>query len=575
MKKLFRLHALSLILVFLSSAAFAQNKDWLVKMQDPNVNFWDLQKEFNDYWKDRADTKGNGYKVFKRWEYINETRVLPDGKLMGPGYVMKEYERYMAEAPQLKSASGTWNIVGPTAYPANNTSQPTGKGRINTVAFHPSDVNTLFVGSPSGGIWKSTNGGANWISLSSNIPYLGVSAILINPSNPNIIYIGTGDRDSEDAPGVGVYKSTDGGATWAPANTGMGNATVGMMVMHPSDPNIIIAATYDGIFKTTNGGASWTQTLAGDFRDVKFKPGDPTIMYATRMITPSAFYRSTDTGNNWAQVTTPTSGVGSRMVIGVSPANAGYVYLVQIKDIDGTFKALLRSTDSGQTFSPQSSTPNIFDYTCDGSGSASQATYDLAIEVDQTNADIIYVGSINSWKSTNGGVNWSPVTHWVGSGFAPGDPTANCAASVHADHHCFKWSPLHSPARLYLGHDGGIAYSANGGTTWTDVTTDLPIGQVYKVGQAAQAVGTILAGFQDNGISATGNGASFTTIGGGDGFECAVDYSNINFCYQTSQNGNMRRSTTGVFGSYSNTFNGLVTDNAAFSTPYMLHRTNP
>ncbi|MBK7939881.1 MAG: hypothetical protein IPJ82_23600 [Lewinellaceae bacterium] len=574
MKNIFRLHALSLFLVFLSSSAFAQNKDWLVKMQDPNVNFWDLQKEFNDYWKDRTDYKGNGYKVFKRWEYINETRVLPDGKLMGPGYVMKEYERYMAEAPKLKSASGTWNIVGPTSYPANNTSQPTGKGRINTVAFHPSDVNTLFIGSPSGGIWKSTNGGANWTSLSANIPYLGVSAILIHPSDPNIIYIGTGDRDSEDAPGVGVYKSTDGGATWAPANTGMGNATVGMMLMHPSDPDIIIAATYDGIFKTTNGGASWTQTLAGDFRDVKFKPGDPTIMYATRMITPSQFWRSTDNGDTWAQVTTPTAGVGSRMVIGVSPANAAYVYLVQINSNDGTFKALLRSTDSGQTFSEQSNSPNIFDYACDGSGTASQATYDLAIEVDQTNADIIYVGSINSWKSTNGGVNWSPVTHWVGSGFAPGDPTANCAASVHADHHWYQWSPLHSPARLYLGHDGGIAYTADGGTTWTDITTDLSIGQVYKIGQSAHASNTVLAGFQDNGVSGTNNGSSFTTVAGGDGGECAIDYSNANFCYRETQSGALRRSSTGVLGSGSNIISAL-TDPAAFIAPYMLHRNNP
>ena len=214
MKKNLRFHALSLILTLLSSAAFAQNKDWLLKMQDPDVNFWELQKEFNDYWKDRTDYKGNGYKVFKRWEYINELRVSSDGKLPEPYHVMNEYEKYMADAPELKSASGTWNIVGPTAYPSNNTGQPTGKGRVNAIAFHPTDVNTLYIGSPSGGIWKSTNGGANWASLSANIPFLGVSAILIHPSNPNIIYIGTGDRDGGDAQGVGVYKSTDGGSTW-------------------------------------------------------------------------------------------------------------------------------------------------------------------------------------------------------------------------------------------------------------------------------------------------------------------------------------------------------------------------
>ncbi len=575
MKKFIRLNVFIFTLTFLSSALFAQNKDWLLKMQDPNVNFWELQKEFNDYWKDRTDYKGNGYKVFKRWEYINEVRALPDGKLQAPDQVMKEYERYMAEAPLQKSASGTWNIVGPVAYPANATPQPTGKGRINAIAFHPSDVNTLFIGAPSGGIWKSTNNGANWTSLSANIPYLGVSAILIHPANPNIIYIGTGDRDSEDAPGVGVYKTTDGGTTWVQMNSGMGNTTVGMMLMHPSDPNTIIAATYDGIFKTTNGGVSWALTQAGDFRDIKFKPGDPDIVYATRMVTPSEFYRSADNGDTWTPITIPTAGVGSRMVIGVSPANPAYVYLVQIKSLNRTFQALLRSTDSGLTFTEQSNSPNIFDYACDGSGTASQATYDLVIDVDQTDAEIVYVGSINSWKSTNGGVNWSPVTHWVGSGFAPLDPTANCAASVHADHHWFQWSPLHSPARLYLGHDGGIAYTADGGTTWTDISTDLPIGQVYKIGQSPHTANTVLAGFQDNGVSATNNGgSSFTTIAGGDGMECAVDYSNANFCYRETQEGTLRRSTTGVFGSYGNIISTL-TDEAAFVAPYMLHRNTP
>ena len=574
MKRFFRFYALTLTLTFLSTGTFAQNKSWLVKMQDPDVNFWELQKEFNDYWKDRTDYKGNGYKVFKRWEYINETRVLPDGKLQPADYVLKEYEKYMAEAAQLKSASGTWSIVGPTIYPTNNTGQPTGKGRVNVITFHPTDVNTLFIGAPSGGIWKSVNGGANWTNLSANIPYLGVSAILIDPSNPDIIYIGTGDRDSDDAPGVGVYKSTDGGVSWVPMNVGMGNTTVGMMLMHPSDPNTILAATYTGIFKTTNGGVTWSQTLAGDFRDIKFKPGNPDVVYATRIITPAQYYRSTDNGTTWGQVTTPVSGVGSRMVIGVSPANPDYVYLVQIKSSDANFKALLRSVDSGLTFTEQSNAPNIFDYLCDGSGTASQATYDLIIDVDRTNAEIVYVGSINSWKSVNGGVTWSPVTHWVGSNFAPGNPTANCAVSVHADHHWYQWSPLHSPARLYLGHDGGIAYTADGGTTWTDITTDLAIGQVYKVGQSAQTANNIIAGFQDNGVSATNDGVNFTTVGGGDGGECAINYNNANFCYRESQLGNLTRSSAGLFGSYSNIISA-INDQAAFIAPYMLHRTNP
>ena len=372
MKKIFRLFALTLFLGSLSISLFAQNKDWLVKMQDPNVNFWELQKEFNDYWKDRDDYKGNGYKVFKRWEYINELRADENGKLPGSEQLRKEYERYKSEAVALKSASGTWTQFGPVAYPANNTGQPTGMGRINCIAFHPTDPNTLYVAASTGGIWKTIDNGANWINISSDMPQLGVSSLLIHPTNPNIIYVGTGDRDGADATGVGVYKTTDGGATWDAMNTGMTNATVGMMLMHPSDPNNILAATKSGIYKTTNGGLNWTLKQSGDFRDIKFKPGDPLIVYATRVITPSGFYRSTDNGETWTLITTPITDVGSRMVIGVSPANPAYVYLVQIKSADNTFKALLRSTDSGLNFTEQSNSPNIFDYSCNGSGTSSQ-----------------------------------------------------------------------------------------------------------------------------------------------------------------------------------------------------------
>ena len=577
MKQFLRLSVLFLILTLLLPAAgFAQNKDWLLKMQDPNVNFWELQKEFNDYWKSRSDYKSNGYKVFKRWEYIHELRAAPDGKLQAPEEVLLEYERYKTELPQNKSASGTWSLIGPLGYPANNTSQPTGKGRVNAIAFHPTDPNTIYLGSPSGGIWKSVNGGDNWSSLSSNIPYLGVSAILINPSDPDILYIGTGDRDGSDAPGVGVYKSTDGGATWWPANSGMGAITIGMMLMHPSDPNTLLAATRSGIYKTTNGGIAWSLAQSGDFRDIKFKPGHPNIVYATEITTPAKFWSSADNGEHWSVAPTPTSGVGSRMVIGVTPAAPEVVYLLQISNLNATFKALLRSNDGGQTFTEQSNSPNILGYNCDGSGTASQATYDLCIEVDQANEDIVYVGGIISWKSINAGVNWTPVTHWVGSAFAPSDQTANCAASVHADHHVYAWSPNHSPARLYLGGDGGIHYTADGGATWTEISNDLPTGQIYKIGQSAHSANTVSAGFQDNGASATNNGgASFTTIAGGDGTECVIDYSNANICYRASQNGNIGRSLTGIFGSYSTSFISSLTDPVAFVAPYMLHRTVP
>ncbi|MBK7028311.1 MAG: hypothetical protein IPH45_03480 [Bacteroidales bacterium] len=195
-------------------------------------------------------------------------------------------------------------------------------GRINAIAFHPTDVNTIYIGAPSGGIWKTTDGGASWVNLANNLPKLGVSSILVHPADPNIIYIGTGDRDASDAPGIGVFKTVDGGTTWVQINNTMGNKVVGDMLMHPSDPNTILAATNGGIYKTTNGGATWTlKSGAYNFKDIQFKPGDPSVVYGVRITTPSRFYRSTNTGDTWTQITSglPTTDIGSRMVIGTSP----------------------------------------------------------------------------------------------------------------------------------------------------------------------------------------------------------------------------------------------------------------
>ena len=545
--------------------AKTKKKDWIERMQDPDVDFKQLQKDFNEYWKDRTDYKGNGYKIFKRWEYINEFRILPDGKKQKPDYVFKTYEKYKKSHPNLKSASGAWSIVAPIAYPINNTSQPTGMGRINAIAFDPTDAtgNTIFIGSPSGGFWKTTDHGGTWTDLSANMPTLGVSSILIHPTDPDIIYLGSGDRDSDDAPGMGVFKSTNSGDTWTQININSGemdDACVNAMVMHPSDPNIIIAATSKGIFRTTDGGSTWSYKLGpGNFKDMKLKPGDSDIVYA---VLGTYLYRSSNGGDNWTNITSGVPSAGSRMVIGVTPAEPTHVYLVQIDPVDKTFEALLKSDDSGLNFSTRSTSPNLFGYACDGLDDASQATYDLCVTVDPINADNIFVGGVNNWKSADNGVNWTISTHWAGS----------CGTALHADQHCYEWNNN----KLYVGHDGGISYTDDGGTTWTEITNNLPITQIYKMGQSAINNNTLLYGQQDNGSNAL-VGSSLVTTRGGDGGECLVDFTDENYCYNTYINGKISRSTVGPTGSYSSIIevgeNGIGSDESgAWITPYFLHK---
>jgi len=549
------------------SVTKVETKQWLEMMQDPMVNFEAARNVFYNYWQGRNDYKGNGYKVFRRWEYINEFRVLSGGKLQSPSYVTNEYVKYMSETAQSKSLAGNWTLVGPSGYPLNATTQPTGMGRVNAIAFHPTDAAILYAGSPSGGFWKSSNGGSSWENLSGHLPRLGVSSILVNPVNPSILYIGTGDRDAADAPGLGVYKSTDGGLNWMQINSTMGNVTVGAMLMHPSDPNTILAATKGGIYKTSNGGNTWSLKQAGDFRDIQFKPGDPTIVYATYFGSgDSRFYRSANTGDTWTRISSENS-TGARMVIGVTPADPSRVYLLKISGTNATFSRICRSDDSGLTFSIVSQTQytNILGRDCTGD-LTSQALYDMCISVDPSNADIIYVGGINLWKSTDGGAGWNIITHWVGSNYGE-----NCAPSVHADHHWLGWSPLNGA--LFTGHDGGISYTANGGSSWTEITSNMQISQIYKIGQSCTQPDLVVCGLQDNG-SAVYDGSNFTTVLGGDGMECVIDPLNPAYRYVSTYDGNIYRSSGGGYAVILNAFWGL-SQYSSWVTPLTIHKTDP
>lgn len=533
---------------------------WMEMMQDPNANFYATVRAFNKYWKNRTDYKGNGWKVFKRWEYLNKDLVLPNGKLPGPAHFLKERQKFKS-THNLKSASGNWTNIGPTTYPANVTSQPAGLGRVNCFGFDPVSASTFYAGTPSGGIWKTTDNGASWTILNEDMPTLGVSSILVNPNNGDEILIGTGDRDASDSYGLGVYKSTDGGSTWSASNSGMPYETVGMMIRNPADANMILAATKHGIYKSIDGGANWTlkDGYNLNFREIKFKPGDFNIVYASEG---GHFYRSTDAGETWSQIALNVS--GSRLVIGVSANNPAVVYLLQTA---GSFAGLLKSTDSGATFTTQSTSPNIMGDACDGSGTGGQAGYDLCIAVDPNDANIIYAGGINVWKSTDGGVNWVISSHNIGRDY--GTTCGVNAASVHADQHTLQWSPL--THKLLSGNDGGVYYTDNDGADWTQISSGLGIAQIYRLGQSASQNNLVATGHQDNGTFIY-DGTTFTRVITGDGMECIIDYSDANYRYGETFRGRISRLDP---AGHSYLIKNNITESGAWVTPYILHNSNP
>ncbi|MEZ5082293.1 MAG: hypothetical protein R2750_02385 [Bacteroidales bacterium] len=313
-----------LTLIITISALFASSQAWeknlpKEKVENGTVNFFDIQKVFYDYCDEHNVINGFyvkngkqiqllGYKQFKRWEYEWQSMVDP---VSGEFPSITSHE-VIDDAKVWKSASakslGNWENLGIS----NNTRV----GRVNCIAFHPDLHDVIYAGTPSGGLWKTTNHGSTWEPLTDDLHGIGVSAIVVIPKlGGDIIYIGTGDRDYASnvdiaaSFSIGVLKSNDGGITWDA--TGLSFASnqreqVTSLKKHPLSDEIIYATTSDGFYLTTDGGDTWPNIfnplLNNEFIDLELSPDNANIIYlSTRSnANDSTFiYRSLDMGSTW------------------------------------------------------------------------------------------------------------------------------------------------------------------------------------------------------------------------------------------------------------------------------------
>ncbi|MEN7550621.1 discoidin domain-containing protein [Rapidithrix thailandica] len=533
-------------------------------MQEPDPNFFEVQRAYEEYYrthsKEKSARMGLNWKVFERWAFSVSSRVQPDGSIISQHEEVVRFRKQKKTRAAWRSAStdnGNWSIVGPVGNPNQSFGQPNGNGRVNALVFHPTDPSIMYCGAPDGGLWKKT-GNNPWQSLNTDmLSKIGVSAIFIDPNNTSRILIGTGDRDGS-GDGDGVYESTDDGQSWAPSNTGMAGTTVGRLEVDPNNVSTLLAATNQGIYKSTDGGHTWTKksTASGNYRDLRYKPGSSTIVYATAG---KDYYRSTNGGESWSLITVgSTTGLNNpRKVLGVTPANPNVVYIMYAGAEGREFGGLYKSTDSGQTFSLKSSSPNILGWASDGNGTGGQWSYDLCMAVSNTNANQIYVGGIGVWRSNNSGTTWTNIGHW--------------GNQVHADQHDLVFSPHNN--LLYSGNDGGIDVYQN--NSWTEILEGLAISQIYRIGQSASQKDIVQTGLQDNGCISYENGAWRATAAG-DGAEVLVDYSDHKYQYNT-YGSSIRRSSN-----YGQSFQGIagnnnygITESGPYVTDYVLDKTNP
>ncbi|MCB2212958.1 T9SS type A sorting domain-containing protein [bacterium] len=556
-----------LTLLIAASAAMAQ--PWMEQFRGRSTEptMQEIFDAFDAYWVDKTPAKGTGWKQFQRWRWFMETRLDENGNF-DPTAQWRGWEQTQAMFTDNELDEANWLPLGP--FDPIPGSYVGGLGRVNCMAQDPTNPNHMYAGAASGGLWETWTGGFSWVPLTDHLPVLGVSDIVIDHTNPSTLYLATGDADARDTYSIGILKSTDGGQTWN--TTGLSydvldGERISRVFMDAQNNQMLIAATSNGIYKTVDGGDTWDNvyTVTNNFaHDLEYSASDPdTWFFAANGL---GVYRSTDDGENWTPLTDgipyQASNTG-RINVEVADGAPDQVYALYSNSGNG-FYGFYKSFDGGDTWSLMSNQPNLLGWDENGNDTGGQAWYDLTLAVNPQNANEVYVGGINVWKSTNGGTDWTLTGFWY---YGPGP-------YVHADQHRHEFFIENNIPVLYNGNDGGLYRTVDGGDNWTKISHGMVVQQMYRLGvyQGSQDVEKIIFGNQDNGTKLM-DGDDYYAVIGGDGMEAAIAPDNPDIMFGEVYYGDMRRSLNGG-DSWQSATSGIA-EQGRWVTPYVIDQNNP
>ena len=528
-------------------------------------------------------------------------------------------------AAEMAPDAATWTPLGPGNI----------GGRTRALLINPQDANVMYAAGVSGGVWKTTNGGQSWAPIADVIGNITVSSMVMEPGNPNVIYVGTGEGvivaevdTIGDFRGAGIFKTTDGGANWTrlESTTNENFFYVNDLVISPNDKNRIYAATRTGVWRSPDGGANWTRALqplnddgdvvTGGCLDLAIRTDRQTdfVLASCGTFEPATIYRNTDAAGsgNWESVLTqPAMG---RTSLAIAPSNQDIVYAlassIQFGPYELGLHAVFRSTSGGAANSWTTqvsntdatklntlllSNPLIATLTnCQrdlGDDLFNQGWYDNVIAVDPLDPDRVWAGGIDLFRSDDGGRNWGVASYWwiEDPGFSASSPYA------HADQHVITFHPQYNGASnqtMFAGSDGGLfrtdnarAAVATGNTAtcrgensavrWRTINNNYGVTQFY-FGAVSPDGKTYFGGTQDNGtlLGTDSQGANaWKNVVGGDGGYAAADFANPNILYASTPGIAFVKSTDGgaTFGDA--TF-GII-DGGLFVTPFALDPSDP
>jgi len=566
-KKSFLLFAMIIVCLTASS------QSWLKLIPpgaDGRPDYCETKKYQETFRSQNPETPLNGEKQFLRSKFFLDGRIREDGHLP-TGLYWEEGKKVIANRSLNKSSQTPWVYRGPfNSTIAINTGRVGGSGRIDCLEFHPSDPGIFYAGAPTGGLWRTSDGGSNWECLTDELPTLGISDIDLHPQDPNTIFICTGSRDVWwENFSVGILKSEDAGETWT--ETGLHyvlqqNRSVHELLINPANPSIMVAATGNGIYRSHDGGDNWTLIMGGNFMDLAQKPGDPSTIYATNFNyynCGAGVYRSLDAGASFQPVITGiSSSEVNRITIGVTPADPEVVYALCSRCDNNAFYGLYKSTDDGATWvkTPNSGNLNLLGWQPNGLDVEGLGWYALSMSVDPTNPNHLFIGGVNIWESTDGGDIWTLNAQYYGSG----------AEYVHADHHTLVYNPV--DGTHYSANDGGIYRFTGSPDGWVSISDGLHIMQFYRVGVWRQDENRVLGSPQDNGPVLFTDSVHYELIVA-EACDNFFDYNQPDTCYYGGYGAGLLRSKTG--GISSNYITPPGESRYTFNPPFIMHPTDP
>ncbi|MEO1257867.1 MAG: T9SS type A sorting domain-containing protein [Bacteroidota bacterium] len=497
-------------------------------------------------------------------------RSYPD-----PFFNLKAYEKGVQEARDKDAVKGIgfdneWTVQGPGNIGA----------RANTVAVHPTNDSIIFTGFSSGGVWRTTDGGANWEPVFDDQLWPSVADIVFDPSNPSTIYVGTGDPNISFYPmlGDGVYKSTDGGDTWT--NIGLqDNRVIPEILVHPTNPDIIFAASMGlpfirdnnrGLYRTTDGGNNWEQVLfisdSTGITDIQIDPFNPDVIYASgwdrvrnnvvSLTTGEGanVYKSVDGGDSWTQLGGGLpEGILGRTGLAHSQITPNLVYAMFVgtnQQLQGVYK----SEDAGDNWTPIEIIG--LENALGGFG-----WYFGKLRTHRFNDEEIFILGVELWRGyPNDGI-WEIATPdwWL--------------YDVHADKHDLTFT---ESGNIYLATDGGLYRSPDNGTSWVDIE-NIPTTQFYRVAFNPHQPDWYYGGAQDNGTTGGNDDMinNWPRIWGGDGFKPVFHPTEPDIFYVETQRGNISVTVDG--GIYFEQGDAGIDNNDRrdWDMPYLMSAHNP